>query len=110
MSQPQWVTDATTRLLEHLHVHAVDVLTFVQDGTIKAWDEWDAALDDSYQAGRELVLGVPNSAYAQIEGRLAEVQAPLRSAARAAGLAYLRIDAGATELQLMAHPNATIPG
>jgi hypothetical protein len=47
MSQPQWVTDATTRLLEHLHVHAVDVLTFVQDGTIKAWDEWDAALDDS---------------------------------------------------------------
>ena len=92
MVRPPWVRDTATRLLEHLRVHAVDLLPFVQDSTIKAWDEWDAVPDSSYQAGRELVLGVPSAAYAEIESRLVEVHSSLRSAAKAAGLAYLRID------------------
>ena len=92
MAPPPRVNESVKCLLEHLRIQAVGVLALVQDATVKARDEWEAAEDGSYLAGRELILTVPAAAHAEIERRFNEMRAPLTAAARAAELAYLRLD------------------
>jgi len=92
---PPWVNEAVNCLLEHRRIRAVGALELVQDATVKAWDDWDAARDDSYPAGRELILVIPIAGHAEFERRFSEMRAPLTAAAQAAGLSYLRLDTDA---------------
>jgi hypothetical protein len=86
------IDESVNCLLEHLAIQAAGVLALVQDATVKAWDEWEAAADGSYVTGRELILTVPAAPHAEIERRFNDMRAPLTEAARAAELAYLRLD------------------